>query len=96
MDRFGHAVLGIGFIAAGFGSLAVLGIDVLKGRALGSMSRSEMRARLRRVQRSRRYVVKRTHIRGMTIGAVFFGAAAIFGLCVQILNFAGIVDIGAD
>lgn len=94
VERYGHAIIGAGFLAIAFGSLLILALDGFSRWMLSGMTRRQMRARLRRAERSHRYVVKRRHIRGVTIGAIFFGTLAIYSLCLEILTLAGIIEGG--
>jgi len=88
---YGDAVLGACFLVIGGGALTLLALDALHARCLAAMSRNAIRRRLRNEQRSYRFRAQRVHLRGMAIGAVFFGGLCVFSIAIGILMQLGVV-----
>ena len=90
---YGSAVFGTFFITIAIVTLAMLSLDLLHGRLLGAMNRPTLKSKLQQEPKSYRYVARPAHLRGMTIGAVFFGVVCIFALCVQCLIALGLLRL---
>ena len=93
LASYGWAIFGACFIIMGLITSAMLSLDLLTGRILGVLDRPTLRSRLQRQKRAYRYVARPTHLRGMTIGAVFFAVLCFFGLCVQGLIALGLLRL---
>jgi hypothetical protein len=90
---YGAALIGSFFVIFAMGSAIVVVADVLRRRQLDRLSRSQLENRLRRETPSHRYVAKRSHVRGMEIGALFFGGLCVFAIGVRLLSIAGVIQI---
>ena len=93
-DRFalyGYAVMGTCFLVMGGIALMLLALNVLRSASLARMSRSALRRRLRKEQKSYRFVAQRGHLRGMAIGAVFFAGLCVLSAFMGILVQLGVV-----
>ena len=88
---YGYAALGACFLVMGGGSLLLLSLDALRVRSLAAMSQNALRRRLENEQKSYRYIARRTHSRGMAIGAAFFGGICALGVSIVILKQLGVV-----
>lgn len=73
----GSLVYGVGFVVMGGLSLSVYLLDILNRVMLAHMDTRQLRRRLAKATPSRRYVARRRHLRGMKIGAWFFGSYAL-------------------
>ncbi len=90
---YGHAVLGSCFLVLGFGALLVLALETLGARLLTKMPRNTIRCRLRNKAKSYRYIAQPAHLRGMAIGAVFFGTLCVVTVIITILRQLGVIVV---
>ena len=92
---YGYAVLGSCFLVLGFGALLVLALETLGARLLAKMPRITLRSRLRNKAKSYRYTAQPAHLRGVAIGAVFFGALCVVTVIITILRQLGVIVVPA-
>lgn len=79
------AVFGTVSIVFALLTLVWLIVDLMRGKRLSTMEAPVLRAKLRGQSKSHRYAARRSHLRGMSIGAAFFGILCAFAVCIQIL-----------
>ena len=88
VDAIGSLVLAVGFGTLAFFCCIHLATDCVRRRYLESVSRHDLRRRLRATPKSRKYVADPIHLRSMRIGGLFFGGCAIVALTSKLLGLS--------
>ena len=86
VDAIGSLVLAVGFGTLAFFCCIHLATDCVRRRYLESVSRHDLRRRLRATPKSRKYVADPIHLRSMRIGGLFFGGCAVLALISKLLG----------
>lgn len=91
---YAGAILGSCLLMMAALSLAFVALDFLERKRHPALTRQALRWQLQRQKKSYYYVANPKHLRGMKIGAVFFGGLFLMAVFVQILILLGGLEKG--
>lgn len=77
VETAGQFIWGVAFLAIGSLSAGICLLDCVSRCALSRMSTSQLRRRLAKAEKAAKYMAKPSYLRGVKIGAWFFGVLVI-------------------